>query len=57
MATPEIISLLVAVVGLVGLLVRKSKCFVRHVGYDTDWGVGFTEYGIVPEKSPHVRNR
>jgi len=58
MVTPEVITLLVAVVGIVGLLFRKSKCFVRHVDHDTDWGMGFTDNPIVPEvKTPHVRNR
>ena len=36
-----------AAIGLVGLLIQKSKCFVRHVGLDTDWGVGFTDVNLV----------
>ena len=58
MVTPEIISIVMAAIGIVSLLVHKSKCFLRHVDHDTDWGVGFTDNPIVPEvKTPHVRNR
>jgi len=54
MVTPELISLLVAAIGLAGLLFQKSKCFVRHVGQDTDWGVGFTDVNLV--NTPPTRN-
>ena len=52
MVTPEVISLLVAVVGLAGLLFRKSKCFIRHIGRDTDWGVGFDDPGGFHRRQP-----
>ena len=58
MVTPELVTIVMAAIGIVSLLVHKSKCFVRHVDHDTDWGVGFTDNPIVPEvKTPHVRNR
>ena len=58
MVTPELVTLVMAAIGIVSLLVHKSKCFVRHVDHDTDWGIGFTDNPIMPEvKTPHVRNR
>ena len=40
------VTFIMATIGLVGLLIQKSKCFVRHVGLDTDWGVGFTDVNL-----------
>ena len=47
MVTPELVTVIMAAIGLMGLLIQKSKCFVRHVGLDTDWGVGFTDVNLV----------
>ena len=41
------VTVIMAAIGLMGLLIQKSKCFVRHVGLDTDWGVGFTDVNLV----------
>ena len=41
--TPEIAGLFASVLGLLGLVARKARCFARRVGGKWQYGVGFSE--------------
>ena len=47
--TPEIATLFASAVGLLGLIVKKARCFARRVNGHWSYGAGFTENKIVPE--------
>jgi len=47
--TPEIATLIASAVGLLGLVVKKARCFARRVNGRWSYGAGFTENKIVPE--------
>jgi hypothetical protein len=47
--SPELLGLTASVVGVIGLILRKARCFIRRVGSGFDWGLGFTDNSIVPE--------
>ena len=47
--TPEIATIIASAVGLLGLIVKKARCFARRVNGRWSYGMGFTESKIVPE--------
>ena len=46
--TPEIAGGIASALGLIGLILRKTRCFLRRVDTSFDWGVGFCDGSIVP---------
>jgi len=46
--TPELAGLAASRLGVLGLILRKARCFIRPVGNSWDGGVGFCAYTIVP---------
>ena len=46
--TPEISGLAASVLGVLGLILRKARCFIRRVGNSWDGGMGFCVSTIVP---------
>ena len=53
--TPEIAGIVASAMGLVGLIARKARCFIRRVSGRWDCGIGFTDGRITPEISPEVK--
>ena len=49
--SPEILGLAASVVGVLGLILRKARCFVRRVSGRWDGGIGFCDATILPTKS------
>ena len=47
----EIIGLAASVVGVLGLILRKARCFIRRVSGSWDCGEGFCDSTILPAKS------
>ena len=47
--TPEIATIVASAVGLLGLIVKKARCFARRVNGRWSYGAGFTEAKIIPE--------
>ena len=47
--TPEMAGLVASALGLLGLVVKKARCFARRVNGRWSYGAGFTERQIVPE--------
>ena len=50
--TAEATGLLASLVGVLGLVLRKARCFVRRVGNHWDCGGGFVEPEIVCKVKP-----
>ena len=41
--TPELAGALASAVGILGLILRKARCFLRRVGNSWDRGIGFCD--------------
>jgi hypothetical protein len=56
--TPEIAGLAASVLGVLGLILRKARCFIRRFGNSWDGGVGSCDATIVPpfQKASHIVN-
>ena len=50
--TAEATGLLASLVGVLGLVLRKTRCFIRRVGSHWDCGGGFVEPEIVCKVKP-----
>ena len=49
LVTPEIATIIASAVGLLGLIVKKARCFARRVNGRWSYGAGFTEGRLIPE--------
>ena len=47
--TPELAGLIGTSLGLLGLIMRKARCFARRIGGKWSYGAGFTESKLIPE--------
>ena len=47
--TPELAGLVASALGLLGLVVKKARCFARRVNGRWSCGAGFTERSLIPE--------
>ena len=54
--TPEVAGLAASAFGVLGLILRKARCFLRRVGNSWDGGIGFCDSTIVPAKSTTIVN-
>ena len=52
--TPEIAGMVASIVGVLGLVLRKARCFIRRVNNSLDAGIGFCDGRITPEISREV---
>ena len=46
--------MIASAVGVLGLILRKARCFIRRVGGSYDYAVGFCDGTITPEISRSV---
>ena len=53
--TPEIAGALASAVGILGLILRKARGFLRRVGNSWDGGIGFCDGSIVPPPKATLR--
>ena len=53
--TPEIAGGIASALGLLGLILRKARCFLRRVDTSVDWGIGFCDGCIVPAPKAALR--
>ena len=53
--TPEVAGMVASIVGVLGLVLRKARCFIRRVGGSYDCGAGFCDGSIVPQISGSVK--
>ena len=53
--TPEVAGIVASAMGLIGLIARKARCFIRRVSGRWDCGIGFTDGRITPEISREVK--
>ena len=53
--TPEFAGAVARAIGILGLILRKARCFLRRVGNSCDGGIGFCDGSIVPPSKATLR--
>ena len=47
-------AIITAVIGLTGIIIGRSKCFVRDLGEDgCQWGLAFSDRAIIPDENKY----